>query len=89
MNRSDGGKNRPNMDLFGLAGLDRVLEAMGINTSSMKVEECRQKLWECTTIREQLNEVEEIGKRHGVVVVYMPKSPPKFSVCEVRFTPGL
>lgn len=84
MNRSDGGRNRPNMDHVGLAGLDRVLAAMGRNTQGLNIEECRQMLWECSVVRSQLNEIEVACRRHGVVVLYQPKSPPKFNWCEVR-----
>lgn len=83
MNRSDGGKNRPNMHLIGLAGLDRVLSTMGVDTAAMNAEQCRQRLWECSIVMEQLTDVEAACAVHGVILIYQPKSPPKFNWCEV------
>jgi len=85
MNRSDGGKNRPNMSQIGMAGLDRVLHAMGVDISRMKAEECRSKLWECSIVMQQLNEMESTCRQHGVILLYQPKSPPKFNWCEHFF----
>lgn len=83
MNASDGGKHRPNMRHIGVFGLRTVLTAMGINVDGMSVDAMRRKLWECRVVVEQLTMLEELCKERGVVLLYNPKAPPRFSPCEV------
>lgn len=69
---------------IGVAGLDSVLAAMGVDTTTMNAEQCRQMLWECSIVTQQLNDMEAACKEQGVILIYQPKSPPKFNWCEVR-----
>jgi hypothetical protein len=85
MNVSDGGKNRPAMRYIGMAGLRRVLAAMGRDPSDLSATECRQNLWESDIVRSQLTQAEETAAKYGVILIYSPKSPPRFSVCEPYF----
>ena len=88
MNASDGGKNRPNMRLIGVHGLRTVLTAMGQNINGMLVEDMQKLLWECSIVQEQLTTLERLCRERGVILIYNPKSPPRFSPCEVLPLPA-
>lgn len=85
MNAGDGGKNRNKMKDIGFAGLHRVLEAMGAEYQGLDVDECRKLLWESDVVRSQFTAAEEVVKKYGVLLIYSPKSPPRFSICEPFF----
>lgn len=87
MNASDGGKNRVSMDSIGIAGLRRVLAAMGkdADADQLHVEDLRRLLWESDVVRAQLTAAEAKAAEYGVILIYTPKSPPRFSICEPFF----
>jgi len=79
MNAGDGGKNREEMNMIGLAGLRSVLTAMGVDVEGLNVGECQSLLWQCDVVRAQLTSAEEVARKYGVTLIYTPKSPPRFS----------
>lgn len=76
MNLSDGGKNRVAMDKIGLKGLQRVLAENNQWSDSMKLEDARAKMWASKMVRDQISQVEKLGREFNVIVVHNPKAHP-------------
>jgi len=86
MNAGDGGKNREEMNIIGLAGLRSVLTAMGVDVEGLNVEGrvpiASLGMRRC---KSQLTSAEEVARKYGVILIFTPKSPPRFSLCEPFF----
>ncbi len=82
MNLSDAGANRVSMKNIGIRGLKSVLVENNQWSEDMKLADARAKLWGSRMVRDQLSQVEKLGKQFGVIVVYNPKAHPWLSFIE-------
>lgn len=82
MNLSDGGKNRVLMAGIGLKGLKTVLSEHNQWEEGMSLAQARDKMWASEMVRQQRSELEALGRRYGVIVLYNSKAHPWFAFVE-------
>lgn len=82
INLSDGGTNRVSMAGIGTKGLKSVLTEENQWSDGMRLAEARDRLWASKLVRDQLSQIEKLGKEFGVIILYNPKAHPWLAFIE-------